>query len=77
MRERLQILLIMVQVEYLVITCLDQMVDWQFTQGGNLFVTDSEQDFISAIVSALNFKGMVYLSRSNKSELEQWEGGTL
>jgi len=66
-----------VQNEYLVITCLDQMVDWQFTHEGKVFKTDNETTFISAIVSNLNFEGMVYLSRSADNKLEQWRGGRL
>jgi len=66
-----------VQTKYLVITCLDQMVDWRFTQGGNVFQMDSEEAFIENVVSALNFKGMVYLSRSENNELEQWKGGKI
>ena len=64
-----------VQNLYLVITCLDQMVDWRFSQGGNIFQMDSEEAFVENVVSALNFKGMVYLSRSENNELEQWKGG--
>jgi len=64
-----------VQNEYLVITCLDQLVDYRFTRGGDVFQTDNESSFISAIVSSLNFKGMVYLSRSENNELEEWKGG--
>ena len=36
---------------------------------------DSEEAFVENVVSALNFKGMVYLSRSENNELEQWKGG--
>jgi adenylosuccinate synthase len=64
-----------IQTKYLVITCLDQMVDWQFTQGGKVFRMENEEDFIRNIISGLNFEGMVYLSRSADNKLEQWEGG--
>ena len=64
-----------VQSKYLVITCLDQMVHWRFTQGGEVFQMETEEEFVTNVVSGLNFKGMVYLSRSDKSELEQWKGG--
>jgi len=66
-----------VQTEHLVITCLDQMVDWRFTQHGKVFDCDNEESFINAIVSALNFTGKVYLSRSSNNEIKEWEGGTL
>jgi adenylosuccinate synthase len=64
-----------VQTKYLVITCLDQMVDWRFTEGGNVFQMETEEEFITNVVSGLNFKGMVYLSRSENNELEEWKGG--
>ena len=64
-----------VKSKYLVITCLDQMVHWRFTQGGEVFQMETEEEFVTNVVSGLNFKGMVYLSRSDKSELEQWKGG--
>jgi len=64
-----------IQNKYLVITCLDQMVDWRFTQNGNVFEMKTEEEFITNVVEGLNFKGMVYLSRSENNELEQWEGG--
>lgn len=64
-----------IQNKYLVITCLDQMVDWRFTENGNVFQMKTEEEFITNVVSGLNFKGMVYLSRSDKSELEEWKGG--
>ncbi len=66
-----------IQVEYLVITCLDQMTDWRFTQTGNVFQCEDEKGFISAIVSGLNFKGKVYLSRSPNNEIKEWEGGDI
>ena len=64
-----------VQNKYLVITCLDQMVEWKFTQGGKVFDSGTEEKFIENVVSALNFKGMVYLSRSADNKLEEWKGG--
>lgn len=64
-----------VQTKYLVITCLDQMIHWRFTQGGEVFQMETEEEFITNVVSGLNFKGMVYLSRSANNELEQWKGG--
>lgn len=64
-----------VQEERLVITCLDQMVDWRFTENGNVFQTEDEDSFIMAIVSGLNFTGKVYLSRSSNNEITEWKGG--
>jgi adenylosuccinate synthase len=66
-----------IQTKYLVITCLDQMIHWRFTQGGEVFQMETEEEFITNVVSGLNFKGMVYLSRSDKSELEEWKGGKI
>jgi adenylosuccinate synthase len=66
-----------IQTKYLVITCLDQMVHWRFTQDGQVFDSGNEEKFIENVVSALDFKGLVYLSRSENNELEQWKGGTL
>jgi adenylosuccinate synthase len=64
-----------VQTKNLVITCLDQMVDWRFTQSGNVFQMKTEEEFVQNVISGLNFDGKVYLSRSAKSELIEWEGG--
>jgi adenylosuccinate synthase len=64
-----------IQTKYLVITCLDQMVDYRLTYKGMIIVSADEENFIQNLVSALNFKGMVYLSRSENNELEQWKGG--
>ena len=59
-----------VQSEYLVITCLDQMVEWKFTENGTTFTFKDEHEFVENVVQALHFKGMVYLSRSKNSVLE-------
>ena len=57
----------------LVITCLDHIVDYQFTEYGELFTYDNEHDFIAGIKAKLKFRGNIYLSRSAKSELELWK----
>lgn len=64
-----------VQSEYLVITCLDQMLEWKFTEGRTIFTFQNEQEFVENLVQALEFKGMVYLSRSSEGNLIEWKGG--
>jgi adenylosuccinate synthase len=64
-----------VQAEYLVITCLDQMLEWKFTEGRILYEFQNEQEFVENLVQALGFKGMVYLSRSSEGNLIEWKGG--
>lgn len=64
-----------VQSEYLVITCLDQMVDWKFLENGGEFTFRDEDEFVENLIQALQFKGMVYLSRSPNDKIEQWKGG--
>lgn len=64
-----------VQSEYLVITCLDQIVVWQFLENDKTFFFKDEEEFVENLIQALEFKGMVYLSRSPNNELEQWKGG--
>jgi len=64
-----------VQTEYLVITCLDQMTEWMFTENRVKFTFDNESEFIENLIQALDFKGMVYLSRSSDNNLTEWKGG--
>jgi len=64
-----------VQEERLVITCLDQMVQWIYKEDGDLHTCENETDFVANVAKSLGFSENIYLSRSPKNELEKWKGG--
>lgn len=64
------------QTEYLVITCLDQLVDFKYIEDGKIH-EGTEDDLIYNISKSLGFKESIYLSRSQEGELTQWKGGRI
>ena len=59
--------------ENLVITCMDQIVDWRYTKDGRVVKCESENDFINHIACELGIEGNVYLSRSAESGFTKWK----
>lgn len=61
--------------ENLVITCMDQLDEYQFTYGKKVHKFKNEGVFIASISAILGFGKNVYLSRSSRSNFTKWEGG--
>ena len=60
--------------ENLVITCMDQMVDWKYTYKGKVQTWEYEDEFVDGIAFILGIDSKsIYLSRSENSTLERWE----